>query len=74
MMMMTRTLLLAVLLGTIGAAAQTPALIDTSKIGPQVGTTMPAFEGVDQFGARHTLASVYGPKGAMVVFFRSADW
>jgi hypothetical protein len=53
-------------------SAQTP--IDTSKIGPQVGATVPAFEGVDQFGATKTLSSLYGPKGAMLVFFRSADW
>ena len=32
------------------------------------------FTGVDQFGKSHTLASSYGPKGAMLVFFRSADW
>ena len=30
--------------------------------------------GVDQFGKTHTLPSTYGPKGAMLVFFRSADW
>jgi len=35
---------------------------------------VPEFAGVDQFGKRHTLASTYGPKGAMLVFFRSADW
>ena len=39
-----------------------------------VGTVVPAFTGVDQFGKSHTLASTYGPKGAMLVFFRSADW
>ncbi len=75
MMTMIRILVVAaVLLGSIGAGAQTPAVVDTSKIGPQVGAAMPAFEGVDQFGKSHTLSSVYGPKGAMVVFFRSADW
>ncbi len=57
-----------------GAASQVPAAIDTSKIGPRVGAVVPAFTGVDQFGKTHTLASTYGPKGAMLVFFRSADW
>ena len=57
-----------------GLASQVPAVIDTSKVGPQVGAVVPAFTGVDQFGKSHTLASTYGPKGAMLVFFRSADW
>lgn len=57
-----------------GLAGQAPAAVDTSKIGPQVGAVVPAFTGVDQFGKSHTLASTYGPKGAMLVFFRSADW
>jgi hypothetical protein len=54
-------------------SAQGPA-VDTSTLGPQVGTTVPAVSGVDQFGKPHTLSSVSGPKGAMLVFFRSADW
>ena len=57
-----------------GLASQGPAVIDTSKLGPQVGAVVPAFTGADQFGKSHTLASTYGPKGAMLVFFRSADW
>ena len=48
--------------------------IDVSKIGPQVGQVVPAFAGIDQFGKPYTLASSYGPKGTMLVFFRSADW
>ena len=58
----------------IGAAAQAPPSIDTSTIGPQVGDTVPDFSGTDQFGRPQTLASSLGPKGAMLVFFRSADW
>ena len=57
-----------------GLAQPAPATIDTSRIGPQVGATVPAFSGVDQFGKPRTLASTLGPKGAMLVFFRSADW
>ena len=57
-----------------GLASQVPAAIDTSKLGPQVGAVVPAFTGIDQFGRSRTLASTYGPKGAMLVFFRSADW
>ena len=61
-------------LAASGLAGQAPAAIDTSKLGPQVGAVVPAFAGVDQFGNRHSLATTYGPKGAMLVFFRSADW
>jgi hypothetical protein len=58
----------------LGAQAQQPAAVDTSAIGPQVGAPVPAFSGVDQFGRTHSLESSLGPKGAMLVFFRSADW
>ena len=58
----------------LGVAAQAPPTIDTSAIGPQVGEMVPEFSGTDQFGKRHTLESSLGPKGAMLVFFRSADW
>lgn len=53
--------------------AQTPQ-IDLEMIGPRVGSTAPEFAGVDQFGRTHTLASTLGTSGAMLVFFRSADW
>ncbi len=48
--------------------------IDISKLGPQVGERVPDFRLKDQVGKTRTLDSVMGPKGAMLVFFRSADW
>jgi hypothetical protein len=54
-------------------SAQTPP-VDASKIGPQVGATVPPLSGIDQFGKPQSLDTIYGPKGAMLVFFRSADW
>ena len=71
-LMVIRFLLLAALLAP-NAFAQAPP-IDTSGIGPQVGAVVPPVAGVDQFGNQQTLASISGPKGAMLVFFRSADW
>ncbi len=44
------------------------------KTGPEVGQPVPAFSAMDQNGQTQTLDSVMGPKGAMLVFFRSADW
>ena len=55
------------------AAAQAPPP-DISRLGPQVGARVPDFEGTDQNGRAHTLASSLRAKGAMLVFFRSADW
>ena len=48
--------------------------IDVSKLGPQVGDKVPAFSLPDQTGAVKTLESIMGPRGAMLVFLRSADW
>jgi cytochrome oxidase Cu insertion factor (SCO1/SenC/PrrC family) len=48
--------------------------IDVSKLGPQVGERVPDFSLKDQNGNTQTLQSIMGPKGAMLVFIRSADW
>jgi hypothetical protein len=64
---------LVVVVCSAGVAGQTTK-IDTSSIGPKVGQRVPEFSGTDQFGRMHTLASSLGAKGAMLVFFRSADW
>ena len=42
--------------------------------GPAVGETVPDFRLADQNGAFQTLHSIMGAKGAMLVFYRSADW
>ena len=51
-----------------------PQKIDLSKVGPQVGDRVPDFSLKDQSGKTWTLQSIMGPKGAMLVFMRSADW
>ena len=59
------------------AMQQTPAqptLPDVQKLGPQTGSRVPDFTLVDQKGQSRTLASLMGPNGVMLVFFRSADW
>jgi len=53
-------------------SASTP--IDVSKLGSQVGERVPDFSLPDQNGKVWTLRSIMGPKGAMLVFYRSADW
>jgi len=72
---MRRLLALAFLVfGVGGVAARQAPVPDLQKIGPQVGEVVPDFELIDQDGARRTLKSLLGPNGAMLVFFRSADW
>lgn len=72
-MMIRAFLIVALAAGSVDAVQQ-PARVDTSRIGPQAGAIVPSFQGIDQFGNSQSLSSVYGPKGAMLVFFRSADW
>lgn len=48
--------------------------VEVSKLGPQVGERVSDFSLKDQTGKTWTLQSIMGPKGAMLVFFRSADW
>lgn len=51
-----------------------PGRVDLAAIGPQVGQRVPEFRLTDQAGQVWTRESIVGPKGAMLVFFRSADW
>ena len=44
------------------------------KTGPSPGQSVPDFSAQDQANRTQTLKSILGPKGAMLVFFRSADW
>ena len=63
-------------MATWATRAQTPTRtkIEVSKLGPQVGERVPDFSLQDQHGETRTLQSIMGPKGAMLVFVRSADW
>ena len=50
------------------------AQTDLARLGPQVGQRAIDFSLPDQTGRVRTLRSAVGPKGTMLVFFRSADW
>jgi len=71
-------LVVCALFSPIGHAAQQtapqPVLPDVQKLGPQVGSRVPDFTLLDQNGQSRTLASLMGPRGLMLVFYRSADW
>ncbi len=48
--------------------------IDLESLGPKIGEAVPSFTLSDQHGTPRALSSFLGPKGAILVFFRSADW
>jgi len=67
-------LLVAPATSVTGQPAAAPAPINVSALGPQVGQPVPDFSLTDQTGKVWTRDAIMGPKGAMLVFFRSADW
>ena len=69
-----RRIVLALLLATAATRAQQPPTVDVATLGPKVGETAPDFAAPDQHGTSRRLSTLMGPKGAMLVFYRSADW
>lgn len=74
--MLRRLLRVAVVAGLVVAGPIVPAQAQTdiASLGPQVGQRSIEFNLPDQNGRVRTLKSLAGPKGTMLVFFRSADW
>jgi hypothetical protein len=56
------------------ACAFAAVLTAQVRTGPAVGSPIPSFSALDQNGREQSLASIAGPKGALIVFYRSADW
>jgi peroxiredoxin len=56
------------------AAPAPQAQENPPSIGLAVGEKAPPFSAPDQFGHEQTLDSLKGPKGTVLLFFRSADW
>jgi len=68
---LVRVLSLYLFVTAAGVAAQQ---VDVTTLGPQAGQKAFDFSLPGHDGKTHTLASAAGPKGTMLVFFRSADW
>ena len=66
--------LAALVTSSLAGQAPTASRVDFSQLGPQVGQKAPDFSLTDQTGARHTLQSILEPNGAVLVFYRSAEW
>jgi hypothetical protein len=62
------------LVALVSAQTPEPDAPDPQTIGPKVGARVPDFSLPDQHGRVRALHSTFGPKGAVLVFFRSADW
>ncbi len=65
--------MLAFALAMLSATSPPPAG-DPSTLGPAIGQALPNFEARDQHGQLRDFASLQGPNGLVLVFFRSADW
>jgi cytochrome oxidase Cu insertion factor (SCO1/SenC/PrrC family) len=44
------------------------------SVGLEIGQQAPIFALPDQFGHERTNETLKGPKGTVILFFRSADW
>ena len=63
------------LTGTLeGNTVHVASLKMHTSIGLGVGQKAPDFSARDQFGKQQTLETLKGPKGTVLLFFRSADW
>src|ERR1700730_3707838 len=61
--------------GTLqGNTIQVAKIGKLTSIGLEVGQKAPSFKLLDQFGREHSLDSMRGSKGTVLLFFRSADW
>ena len=65
--MQMRPLLLSLVLAGIAPSQSVPT-------GPAVGARVPEFVAIDQDGKSQSVETMRGPKGTMLVFYRSADW
>jgi hypothetical protein len=70
----TAAMLCIASMGWAGQSTPARQRVDVSKLGPQVGAQVPDVSLPDQTGTVRTLSSIMGPRGAMIVFMRSADW
>jgi len=58
----------------LAALAIATGFLMAREYGPATGSRLPDFELRDQDGKARSLQSLLGPKGALILFFRSADW
>jgi cytochrome oxidase Cu insertion factor (SCO1/SenC/PrrC family) len=57
-----------------GQENQPTNLAGPPSVGIEIGQPAPAFALSDQFGHEQSNQTLKGPKGIVLLFFRSADW
>ena len=75
---MKNTIVMLFSIGMLALAGgqEKPAVVDSvaPAIGLEIGQPAPAFSLRDQFGHEQSNQTLKGPKGTVILFFRSADW
>ena len=51
-----------------------PAQDNNTRTGPAIGRRIPRFTAPDQHGKPRSFEDLRGPKGLVLLFYRSADW
>jgi len=75
-MKIATSILFSIAVLALSSGQEKPASGDsvTPAIGLNIGQPAPAFALTDQFGHEQSNQTLKGPKGTVIVFFRSADW
>jgi hypothetical protein len=75
-MRIATALLFSVAAIMLASGQEKPAAADSvaPAIGLEIGQPAPAFALTDQFGHEQSNQTLRGPKGTVILFFRSADW
>ena len=71
---MPRRLFTAAVLASAVAVVAAQQPLDRQTLGQKLGERLVDFSLPDQQGVTRSLRSLVGPKGVVLVFFRSADW
>jgi peroxiredoxin len=63
-----------VLIAALALAFARPAAAGPIDVGPPLGATAPSLHATDLDGRAVDLATISGPKGVVLIFFRSTKW
>ena len=72
--MMERLSLVFAMCAVMSAVGASSQQVDVTALGPKAGQKALDFSLPGHDGKIYSLAATAGPKGTMLVFFRSADW
>ena len=75
-MKIATSILFSIAVLALSSGQEKPAAGDSvaPAIGLNIGQPVPAFALTDQFGHEQSNQTLKGPKGTVILFFRSADW